>query len=33
MGIVSRAEADRIVSAVSNTGGMQRIVKAFDYLD
>ncbi|MDN3555623.1 BON domain-containing protein [Halomonas maura] len=33
MGIVSRAEADRIVSAVSNAGGMQRIVKVFDYLD
>ncbi len=33
MGIVSRAEADRIVDAVSSAGGMQRIVKVFDYLD
>ncbi|CBV41832.1 BON domain-containing protein [Halomonas elongata] len=33
MGIVSRAEADRIVSVVSNAGGMQRIIKVFDYLD
>lgn len=33
MGIVSRAEAERIVSVASNTGGMQRITKVFDYLD
>lgn len=33
MGIVNRAEADRIVEAVSGVGGMQRIVKVFDYLD
>lgn len=33
MGIVTRAEADRIVDAVSRIGGMQRIVKVFDYLD
>lgn len=33
MGIVSRSEADRIVRVVTNTGGMQRVVKAFDYLD
>lgn len=33
MGIVSRREADRIVRVVSDTGGMQRVVKAFDYLD
>ncbi|MFY0992394.1 BON domain-containing protein [Halomonas sp. C05BenzN] len=33
MGIVSRAEADRIVGAVSRIGGVQRIVKVFDYLD
>ncbi|MDR5868372.1 BON domain-containing protein [Halomonas koreensis] len=33
MGIVSRAEAERIVAAVRNVGGMQRIVKVFDYLD
>ncbi|MDY7115873.1 BON domain-containing protein [Halomonas sp. SSL-5] len=33
MGIVTRAEAERIVQAVSQLGGMQRIVKVFDYLD
>ncbi|MBB3143217.1 BON domain-containing protein [Halomonas organivorans] len=33
MGIVRRAEAERIVAAVRNVGGMQRIVKVFDYLD
>jgi osmotically-inducible protein OsmY len=33
MGIVTRAEGDRIVEAVSNVGGMQRIVKVFDYTD
>ncbi|WP_163574932.1 BON domain-containing protein [Halomonas faecis] len=33
MGIVTRAEADRIVDAVSEVGGVQRIVKVFDYLD
>ncbi|MCK2182623.1 BON domain-containing protein [Halomonas getboli] len=33
MGIVRRAEAERIVTAVRNVGGMQRIVKVFDYLD
>ncbi|QTF94043.1 BON domain-containing protein [Halomonas sp. BM-2019] len=33
MGIVNRGEADRIVEAVANAGGMQRIVKVFDYLD
>lgn len=33
MGIVTRNEAERIVQAVSNVGGMQRIVKVFDYLD
>ncbi len=33
MGIVSRAEADRIVEAVTEVGGMQRIIKVFDYLD
>ena len=33
MGIVTRAEADRIVEAVSAVGGMQRIVKVFDYMD
>ncbi|MWJ26831.1 BON domain-containing protein [Halomonas sp. ZH2S] len=33
MGIVSREEADRIVRTVSNVNGVQRIVKAFDYLD
>ncbi|TDO12571.1 MULTISPECIES: BON domain-containing protein [Halomonas] len=33
MGIVTRDEAQRIVQAVSAIGGMQRIVKVFDYLD
>lgn len=33
MGIVSRAEADRVVDAISGIGGVQRIVKVFDYLD
>lgn len=33
MGIVTRTEADRIVEAVSAVGGMQRIVKVFDYMD
>lgn len=33
MGIVTRAEAERIVQAVSQLGGMQRIVKVFDYID
>lgn len=33
MGIVRRAEADRIVNAIADVGGIQRIVKVFDYLD
>lgn len=33
MGIVTRGEADRIVQTVAQLGGMQRIVKVFDYLD
>lgn len=33
MGMVTRAEADRIVEAVADVGGIQRIVKVFDYLD
>jgi osmotically-inducible protein OsmY len=33
MGIVNRREADRIVDTVSRVGGVQRIVKVFDYLD
>ena len=33
MGRVTREEADRIVNAVSAVGGVQRIVKVFDYLD
>jgi osmotically-inducible protein OsmY len=33
MGIVTQAEADRIVDAISEIGGVQRIVKVFDYLD
>lgn len=33
MGMVSREEADRIVNAASSVGGIQRIVKVFDYID
>ncbi|MEO1872416.1 MAG: transporter, partial [Cobetia sp.] len=33
MGIVTRAEADQIVSKVSEVGGIQRIAKVFEYLD
>ncbi|MFB9867573.1 BON domain-containing protein [Vreelandella sulfidaeris] len=33
MGRVTREEADRIVNAASAVGGVQRIVKVFDYLD
>jgi len=33
MGIVTRSEADRIVNAASAVGGVQRIVKVFEYLD
>ncbi|WP_136248582.1 BON domain-containing protein [Halomonas borealis] len=33
MGMVRRQEAERVVSAVRSVGGMQRIVKVFDYLD
>jgi osmotically-inducible protein OsmY len=33
MGMVRRAEADRIVNAIADIGGVQRIVKVFDYLD
>jgi len=33
MGLVTRNEAERIVQAVTDVGGMQRIVKVFDYLD
>ncbi len=31
MGVVSRAEADRAVSIVSNSAGVQRVVKLFEY--
>ena len=33
MGIVTRSEADQIVSKVSEVGGIQRIAKVFEYLD
>ncbi|PSJ19110.1 transporter, partial [Halomonas sp. ND22Bw] len=33
MGIVRRQQPERIVAAVRNVGGMQRIVKVFDDLD
>ncbi|WP_083005751.1 BON domain-containing protein [Halomonas sp. GT] len=33
MGMVTREEGDRIANAVSSVGGIQRIVKVFDYID
>ena len=33
MGIVTRAEADRIVNMVSHTSDVQKVVKVFEYLD
>ncbi|WP_447529027.1 BON domain-containing protein [Vreelandella sp. TE19] len=33
MGMVTREEAERIVNAASSVGGIQRIVKVFDYID
>lgn len=33
MGSVSHEESDRIVAATSSVGGIQRIVKAFEYID
>ncbi|WP_043526800.1 BON domain-containing protein [Litchfieldella xinjiangensis] len=33
MGLVTRAEGDRVVNAISDIGGVQRIVKVFEYLD
>ncbi|WP_148254662.1 BON domain-containing protein [Aidingimonas lacisalsi] len=33
MGIVTRDEGDRIAQAIANINGVQRIVKAFEYLD
>jgi len=33
MGIVSHAEADRIVNMVSHTADVQKVVKVFEYLD
>ena len=33
MGMVTREEGERIVNAVSSVGGIQRIVKVFDYID
>lgn len=33
MGIVTRQEAQQIVNVVSQIGGIQRIVKVFEYLD
>ncbi|MDF1587718.1 MAG: BON domain-containing protein [Gammaproteobacteria bacterium] len=33
MGLVSRAEADRVVSIVSSSSGVQRVVKIFEYTD
>ncbi|MAN50965.1 MULTISPECIES: BON domain-containing protein [unclassified Marinimicrobium] len=33
MGLVSRAEADRITDIVSRTGGVERVVRVFEYID
>ncbi|MGD8175514.1 BON domain-containing protein [Marinimicrobium sp. ARAG 43.8] len=33
MGLVSRAEADKITDIVRNTGGVQRVVRVFEYID
>ena len=33
MGIVSRAEADKVVSIVTTSDGVQRVVKIFEYTD
>ena len=33
MGMVTRDEGNRIANAVSAVGGIQRIVKVFDYID
>ncbi|MGC3872061.1 BON domain-containing protein [Halomonas sp. GXIMD04776] len=33
MGMVTRQEAQRVVDVVSKVGGVQRVIKIFDYLD
>jgi len=33
MGLVTQKEADRAASAARHTGGVQRVVKAFEYID
>lgn len=33
MGLVSRAEADRITDIVRDTGGVERVVRVFEYID
>lgn len=33
MGLVTRAEADRITDIVRNTGGVERVVRVFEYID
>lgn len=33
MGLVSRAEADRITDIVRHTGGVKRVVRVFEYID
>lgn len=33
MGLLSRAEADQAVDVVRNTGGVQKVVKVFEYID
>lgn len=33
MGLLTRAEADRAVDVAKNTGGLQKIVRVFEYID
>ncbi|HWV13926.1 MAG TPA: BON domain-containing protein [Cellvibrio sp.] len=33
MGLVTRAEADRLVTMVRNTAGVEKVVKVFEYVD
>ncbi|QEM81336.1 BON domain-containing protein [Halomonas binhaiensis] len=33
MGLVTHAQADQVVNTAASAGGMERIVKVFDYLD
>ena len=33
MGLVSQAEADQTVDLVSNSGGVTKVVRSFEYID